>query len=696
MDYKEIFYKDSVEKQIYITSDDGLICITNNELNMETFELSESLCSDKELTFGKCSAALLKFTVSNVFISMKDKWLTVEITVGGDADRYRIGRYKVYSDKATADRSEREVIAYDVLYDVINADVADWYNSIFTSDEITMTMREFRNSFWQHFSIKQEEIQLINDDMQVKKTISPEKLSGAVVLNCICEINGCMGHIKDINFKYIYLEQNIKGLYPSETLYPSDTLYPIEPKGTRINKSQYISAEYEDYLVNSINKVQIRQEEDDIGAVAGNGTNAYIIEDNFLVYGKGAEELSLIAENILNRIRNLVYRPYSTECVGNPCLELGAAIRLRTKYELIESYILNRTLTGIQALRDSYSATGEQYRSTQVTSSNSSIVQLKGKLNKLTRTVEETKSELADVESGLSSKIEQTAGGIRTELSNMENGLSSKIEQTADGLTETFQATYSTKTEAQGYANAAKNAANADTDTKLQSYITTTAAKTEIEKTADSLKAQIKASTTVWDIGDYSNLIKVSGFDAPSDEMAGRYPDQLYFNQADGKIYFSTRVDSGSSYHWEYIETAKCKVENAAALWKATAESIETKVSKGEIASAINQTAQSVKISADKIELDGAVIANATISAPVITGAVIAGGAVTFGEGNIVVVNAEGIWVLGTGNTDAPDFKVDTSGFVHLGKQFKMSPIGAWWTDDSGIEHFKSWAALLS
>lgn len=278
----------------------------------------------------------------------------------------------------------------------------------------------------------------------------------------------------------------------------------------------------------------------------------------------------------------------------------------------------------------------------------------------------------------------------------MENGLSSKIEQTADGLTETFQATYSTKTEAQGYANAAKNAANADTDTKLQSYITTTAAKTEIEKTADSLKAQIKASTTVWDIGDYSNLIKVSGFDAPSDEMAGRYPDQLYFNQADGKIYFSTRVDSGSSYHWEYIETAKCKVENAAALWKATAESIETKVSKGEIASAINQTAQSVKISADKIELDGAVIANATISAPVITGAVIAGGAVTFGEGNIVVVNAEGIWVLGTGNTDAPDFKVDTSGFVHLGKQFKMSPIGAWWTDDSGIEHFKSWAALLS
>lgn len=95
-----------------------------------------------------------------------------------------------------------------------------------------------------------------------------------------------MGHIKDINFKYIYLEQNIKGLYPSETLYPSDTLYPIEPKGTRINKSQYISAEYEDYLVNSINKVQIRQEEDDIGAVAGNGTNAYIIEDNFWYMGK--------------------------------------------------------------------------------------------------------------------------------------------------------------------------------------------------------------------------------------------------------------------------------------------------------------------------------------------------------------------------------------------------------------------------
>lgn len=97
MDYKEIFYKDSVEKQVTIKSDDGLIDIGNGDFEGETMELTESVCDKDELTFGACSAAQLSFTVSGGF-SLQGKWLNVDIGLKSEdafASPYRLGRYKV-------------------------------------------------------------------------------------------------------------------------------------------------------------------------------------------------------------------------------------------------------------------------------------------------------------------------------------------------------------------------------------------------------------------------------------------------------------------------------------------------------------------------------------------------------------------------------------------------------------------------
>ena len=44
-----------------------------------------------------------------------------------------------------------------------------------------------------------------------------------------------------------------------------------------------------------IDRVQIRQEEGDIGAVVGSGSNAYVVEGNFLTYGMGSADLTKLA-----------------------------------------------------------------------------------------------------------------------------------------------------------------------------------------------------------------------------------------------------------------------------------------------------------------------------------------------------------------------------------------------------------------
>ncbi len=432
IEYKhEDLFWDGTDKQLSIVSADGKVNITNSEIHYEQFELKESLCSQSELTFGACEASQIKFKISNVFTSMVGMQLAVTTTLEGQKDApFSFGKYKVVSDKPTADRRYRNITAYDAMYDILNAEVSGWYNSL----TFPMTLRQFRDSFCAYVGVKQEEITLINDDMTVEKTIDPGELPGKTIIEAICEINGCFGHIgRNGKLRYVVLEQMIEGLYPADDRYPADDLYPADPMGTtEVSRNNYISCQYEDFICQHIDKLQIRQEENDIGAISGTGNNCYIIEDNFLVYGKSAADLQTIADNVLSVIGVVWYRPAQVEARGNPCLEVGDGILLHTTRETIYTYILQRTLKGIQALKDSYTAEGEEYRTGQVNGIMKSIIQLKGKSNVLTRTVEETKLELKDVNENLSAQISINAQQILTKVS--KDNIVSEINQTAESI----------------------------------------------------------------------------------------------------------------------------------------------------------------------------------------------------------------------------------------------------------------------
>ncbi len=601
-EYQELFLKDSIDKQIHIVSDEytifengmkkPLIDITNKELHQEKFELTESLCSENELTFGSCEASMIKFTVSNIFLPMKDKWLTVtiEVKIGTDIytgidiyETFQIGRYKVYSDELSADHMYRDITAYDAMYDIINSDVIDWYNSVFPLAQEktiqTVTMRQFRKSFIEHFGLEESEMdELINDNMTVEKTIEVENreeensgtesksvlkessLSGAAVIQAICEINGCFGHIgRDGKFHYIYLKQDIQGLYPSNELFPDHApdylpqsktghLYPQSPKSTNIGKSFYITANYEDYRVRGIDKLQIRKEENDIGSIVGEGENCYIIEDNFLVYGKNAAELEMICTNIYNKIKNIIYRPFSADCKGNPCLEVGDGIRMSTKYDLIETYILERTLKGIQSLRDTFSAKGEECRTENVNSVNKSIIQLKGKTNTLIRNVDETNSHIDDVERGLSSEIKQTAEQIKSTVAKENtkwDTIGYTIEISSYGkpnniVDEAGSLTY----QPQKYRN--KYYLDQETGYLYQSngtswikheelQKTAETLKTSIEQTANSITSTVAAATSKYDIG--KRRVDYYGYGEPKEDLNNAPDNSRYLDQSSGDYY---------------------------------------------------------------------------------------------------------------------------------------------------------------
>lgn len=432
--YENLFAENSIKREIKIAFDGG--SLGNDDLHNEEFALTEGLCSENELRFGCCEAAELKFRVTNAVGSLKNRKITVLSILAEHTDApFQFGKYTVESDAKSGDRRYRDITAYDQMHDVANAEVSAWYNGL----SFPMPLLDFRNSFCQYLGITQETVSLANDAMMVAETIKPSELSGKTVLEAICEINGCFGHFgRDGKLHYVHLKKMIKGLYPQTTLYPHNGLYPHGAKNvSKVSNSSYISCQYEDYICQSIDKLQIRQNENDIGAVSGTGNNCYVVENNFLVYGMSAEDLQSVANNLLPVISGVWYRPAQVVARANPCLEVGDGIILNTREADVYTYILERKLTGIQNIRDSYSAEGEEYRSKQVNGVMRDIKQLRGKTNELERNVEETRSEIKDVESGLDTKITQNAGKIEAEAkraTDTEVELAAAISLQADQI----------------------------------------------------------------------------------------------------------------------------------------------------------------------------------------------------------------------------------------------------------------------
>lgn len=427
---KEKYWDSSTDKQMVISVVGTNQKIDNSMLEIGTFALEESLCSESELKFGACEANCVKFTARNTAGNIIGKTISIEETIDGDSQNpMPYGVFKVASDVPTADRTKRQITAYDAMYDIINTDVKSWYAGL----SFPMTLKQFRNSFFAHLGIAQVETNLVNDSMTVNKTIvatqtddssavtEESAISGKTVVTAICEINGCFGNInREGKFEYVFLKAITSALYPAEDLFPADNLFPSDAN-TESMTGHYITFDYEDFQSKEITQLEIKTSEDNAGAIVGTAGNNYSITGNFLVSDKTGAELEQIANNLLPIMAQAAYTPIkSCTCVGNPCLTLGEPIRFNTTREIVETYLLQRTLTGVQSKRDSISAQGTQTHSAKVNSIRDTIESVERRTGKLERNADHLQSTYEDLEKQTSSKFEQTAESIATEVTRAQ------------------------------------------------------------------------------------------------------------------------------------------------------------------------------------------------------------------------------------------------------------------------------------
>ena len=444
---KELYYESSIDKQLNIEVIGTKHVIDNSMREQDTFTLTETLNDGTELKFGSCLPNQISFTGREVPIATKGMKLRVTETLeGNEDDPFVYGTYTVQSDTPTADRTKRQITAYDAMYDIINADVKSWYDGL----TFPMTLKQFRDSFFTHLGIEQKETNLVNDSMTVNKTLvttqsddssvtAESTISGKTIIEAICEINGAFGNIgRDGRFEYVVLKAITSALYPAEDLYPRDDLFPSDAN-TESMTGHYITFDYEDFQSQAITQLEIKTSDDNAGAIVGTSGNNYSITGNFLVGDKTGAELEQIANNLLPIMAQAAYTPIkSCTTVGNPCLELGDPIRFNTSREIVETYLLQRTLTGVQSKRDSITAQGTQTHAAKVNSIRDTLESVQRRTSKLERNADHLLSEYEDLEKNTSSKFEQTAESIATEVkraTDAEGELKSNITQTAESIT---------------------------------------------------------------------------------------------------------------------------------------------------------------------------------------------------------------------------------------------------------------------
>ena len=230
---------------------------------------------------------------------------------------------------------------------------------------------------------------LPNDSMTISRTMSATSITGREILAQCCELCGCWPKI-DLwgtnKLKWVTL-----GATSCETFDYSQYDYTFRPDSTR-----------EEYDCKGINAVIIRATDDDVGGhyPATVQDNPYIIQGNFLCFGKSTAELTTIAQNIYNQIANKPYRPHKTVITGRPYLEPGDKVTVKFadgNGGTFDTYILKRTMTGEAALLDTYEAKGKKEHREQYGISQQ-IQQIQGRTNELTRTVDETVNTITRIE----------------------------------------------------------------------------------------------------------------------------------------------------------------------------------------------------------------------------------------------------------------------------------------------------------
>ena len=201
------------------------------------------------------------------------------------------------------------------------------------------------------------------------------------------------------------------------------------------------SLSFEDYCVAGIEKVQIKQGEDDVGTVypdIAESVNTYIINNNCLLTAESADDLKPVAQTLYEQLKDVSYTPCKVSIPAKPDLHAGDIVQVTDiNGKSITVFVMTKTTAG---QRDTLECTGSHKRDSVAAVNSQTFKALHGKVLNLRSDVEGIKVENKDTQGKVAS-LQLDVNGIRSDVSKATemDARVSKVEQKAESLNVSIQ-----------------------------------------------------------------------------------------------------------------------------------------------------------------------------------------------------------------------------------------------------------------
>lgn len=296
-------------------------------------------------------------------VDLFDQGLTCQLKIRYETNSYYYLDLNTYTqDEAVTPYIENVNTGYGYFQLKFPAGVPDAYQSIQPED---YTRAE------QFFSILEIKIEkqnpssplgneIIGSDISTWSDVTLRDLQSAVF-----EVGCLFGRLDRVTDLFAGRELNRSRLYPADTLYPLDTLYPSGGEQASF-RSMYSKLWADEGNIQKIRNLIITYkglDENDQEKeyklqrqVNADGTQDYNCSDNWVFKNMvwTAQQIADYADIMVGKMQGLTWFPFEMWCAGLPHLETGDEIEIILGEDTYISYILTRTLKGIQNLQDTY------------------------------------------------------------------------------------------------------------------------------------------------------------------------------------------------------------------------------------------------------------------------------------------------------------------------------------------------------
>lgn len=383
-----------------------------------SFSLTQCVNEEQELTLGSVCASMAEISLlcNEGFSIQEGQELTVFQEDGGT--RRQIGVFLAQKPTRPTQHTMK-LTAYDRVI-LLDRDVSDWLAGL---TQWPYTLNDLATMVCRTCGVTIDETQLPNGDYPVAK-FSAQGVSGRQIMRWIGELCGR------------FCRATAQGSLEWAWYQPS--AITLKPTGEHYYFQKGFS--YEDYCVAPIQRVQLRQNDTDVGVVYPDdpqGENAYIITGNPMAATNTSGALLEIAQTLFQQLQAVSYTPCKVKVPGSLQIQAGDVVQvLDQNGRSFAAYVMTRKLSGG---RNTLECTGSAYRDSSENRNRFSYKALSGKILNLQTTVEGLRVENQDTEGKMAS-MAMDVEGISTEVSRQQSELMgvktqlTAVEQNADAM----------------------------------------------------------------------------------------------------------------------------------------------------------------------------------------------------------------------------------------------------------------------